>query len=315
MRARVAVGRRGRGAAVALGVCAIVFAACSGSGPGAGSAGPTSGPSAGGGPTAEATASAGPQSTAPASFQLTVAGEANVSGTWGKSFGVSCNNPTLAGLDILFFAQSPDAKAVVLITLTASSIGVSERAGAGADYTDREFSGTGVTAFDAARGATFDSDLTIVPSPGSKPGTLGTITHVSGAIDCGNQTPGTSTIVASGSSAEGSIEGAFTAARVTCNSSAQYGLSVSTSAVISSATPPVFMIINFTPTNSTIFAITDNPSKQHSYVYDKAGTLTISATGAHADATFAEVLPAGSTATPHTIHLVGDVSCGTFATN
>jgi hypothetical protein len=300
--------------AFAAGIVLIVLAAC---GPGAGPTGsvPAATPAA----TVQVpapTPTSAPVSTAPASFQLTVAGDPNVTGTWGTSFGISCNNPTLTATDILFFAQSPDAKAVVLITIQAASIGVSERAGQGATYTDREFSGTGVSTFDPARGAAFDSDLTIVPSPGSNPGTLGRITHVSGSIACGNQAIGSSTVVVTGSDAEGAINGPFDRFRSTCNHSSQYGNSVSFVGILTAGTTPTFFIVNFPASGTaTIFTSSQNPPAQHTYTSAKAGTLTVTTTGAHVDAVYVEVLASGSTATPHMIHLVGDTICGTINSN
>ena len=162
---------------VAVGVASALLGACGSAAPaatGAPSAAPaTAAPATAAPPTATApglTASPSAAPTGPASFTLTVTGEANVNGSWGASYGINCDNPTFDANDIIFFAQSPDAKAVVLITLNPGSIDVSERAGAGATYTDREFHGTGVGAFDATRGATFDSDVAIVPDTGSKPG-------------------------------------------------------------------------------------------------------------------------------------------------
>jgi hypothetical protein len=299
---------------LAAGLMAAFLAAC-----GTGAAGPTGAATAGpiattGATTAPATATAAPLSTAPASFQLTVAGDPNVTGTWGTSFGINCNSPALAGSDILVFASSPDTKAVVLITLKSGSIGVSERAGSGAAYTDREFSGTGVTNFDPARGATFDSDLTIVPSPGSNPGTLGTITHLSGSVDCGNQAVGSSTVVVTGSDAEGAFNGPFDPFRATCNHSSQYGNSAGLSGVITAGTTPTLFIVNFPASGTaTIFTSSDTPPAQHSYTIAKSGTVTVMATGAHVDADYTEVVAAG--ATPHTIHLAGDTVCGTTNTN
>lgn len=311
---------------VVLGIIGAIVAACGSSGAspstspsGVASASATETPAAtvpASPSSAVATASPTPAPTGPATFTLAVKGDANVTGTWGTSFGIDCNNPAFGGPDILFFAESPDGKAVVLVTLQSGSVGVSERAGAGATFTDREFQGTGVTVFDPARGATFDSDVAIAPNPGSKPGTLGTITHVTGSVDCGGQTPGTSTVVASGSSPEGAISGPFSISRVTCNSSAQNGQSVGVSAIIDTATPPVYLIINLPANrNATIFSVSQNPSKQHTYAMDKAGTLTITATGAHLDADFVEVLAAGVAGPAHTIHLVGDVTCGAAATS
>lgn len=311
MSERVRDSRAAPGLLVAAVTGALILSACS-SGAGAPTSAATAGPIAttGAETAPPATAAPGPISTAPASFRLAVKGDPNVTGTWGASFGVNCNNPTLTGYDILLFAQSPDAKAVVLITLNAGKIDVSERAGQGATYTDREFTGTGVTGLDPAHGGAFDSDLTIVPTPNSKPGTLGTITHVSGTVDCGNQTVGSSTVVASGASAEGALNGPFDRFRATCNHSAQYGNSASLVGVVTAGSTPTYFIVNFPASGTaTIFSTSENPPAQHSYTIAKTGTLTVTATGAHVDADYTEVVSAG--ATPHTIHLAGDTVCGT----
>ncbi|HLX35425.1 MAG TPA: hypothetical protein VKR30_09335 [Candidatus Limnocylindrales bacterium] len=248
---------------------------------------------------------------------MTVAGDANVTGTWGPSFGVTCDNPSFAGPDIIFFGQSPDAKAVVLIALMAGSIGVSERAGSGANYTDREFKGTGVSAFDPATGGTFDSDVSEVVQPNAKPGTLGKISHVTGSIDCGGQTAGASTVTVTGSTADGAVSGPFSSFRVQCNSSAQYGRSVGMTGIITIGSNPTLMIITLpsaNPNGGVIFSVGDNPATNHTYKLDPAGTLSVTATGAHIDADFVEVL-AGGAAGPHRIHLAGDVTCGTIVSS
>lgn len=267
--------------------------------------------STGSGPTR--TEAASPLSTGPAAFQLTVAGDANVTGTWGASYGINCNNPTFAGYDLLFFAAAPDGKAVVLITLKPGSIQVSERAGRGSTYTDREFAGDGVTSFDPARAASFDSDVSIVPGTGQTPGTLGTITHVTGSVDCGGQRPGTSSITVSGASAEGAFSGPFTRFRVVCNVSQQNGNEVSVTAIINAGTTATFLIINL-PANgkATIFSPPNGQAPQHLYNIATGGTLVVSGTGAHLDSDFVEAAPSGSTAPAHTIHFAGDVTCGTI---
>lgn len=240
---------------------------------------------------------------------MSVTGDDGVTETWVTSYGITCINPSFDGLDILFFAGSPDNTAVVLITLTATSIGVSERAGSGENYTDREFAGHGVTAFDPSRGATFDSDVTIVPST-SNPGTLGTITHVRGSVDCGGQTPGSSTVVLSGSTADGAVNGPFELFRVTCYHSAAYGDSVSTTAIVTAGTSATLLIIHL-PANdeATIFSLVKDVGTNRTYAIDPAGSQSISLTGAQVDADFTEVVAAG--ATPHVIHLAGELTCGT----
>jgi hypothetical protein len=305
----------GRLAVIAM-VAGLALAAC-GSGSPAATAGPTAAaatpPAATAVVTPAPTATEASQPTGPATFQLAVEGEANVAGTWQTGAGINCSNPTLAGLNILAFATSPDGQAIVVLTITAGQVNVSERAGSGATYTAREFTGTGVTGYDPARGATIDSDVVNVPTPEIKAGTLGTITHVTGSVDCGGQTTGTSTVVASGSSAEGPVEGPFTQFRVICNDSTADGLSANVVAVIDTTTPPVYLIMGLPANgNATIFTITDSPTKQHSYAIDKAATsgYTVSATGVHLDGDFIEVVDAS--AKPHVIHLEGDGTCGTF---
>ncbi|MEO8274351.1 MAG: hypothetical protein ABI620_09825, partial [Chloroflexota bacterium] len=204
-------------------------------------------------------------------MQLSVTGDPNVTGAWMAGTAVNCSNPTLAGLNILTFATSPDGRATVVLTITEGLVKVSERAGSGATSTAREFTGTGVTNYDPARGATIDSDVEIVPTPAIDAGTLGTITHVTGSVDCGGQTTGTSTIVVSGSSAEGAVNGPFTTFRVLCHDSASSGLSVNIIGVIGAATPPTYLIAGF-PANrkATIFTIAGTPEQQHSYAIDTA---------------------------------------------
>lgn len=274
--------------------------------PGGAAASPTANPS-----TAPSSApSVAARSSAPATFALTTAGDHNVTGTWSSSFGIACDNPTFSTPDITFFATSPDKKAVVLVTLSEGSIEVSERAGSGASYTDREFQGTGVTTFNPASGAAFDSSLTIIPTPGSKPGTLGTISHVTGSVDCAGQTAGESTVVFSGASAEGAMIGPFSAFRVTCIDDAANGNAVSTTAIIPSGSTQTGMTLFLAAKGSTIFSHGPDGPPQHAYDIAPQGTVNLTAGRAHVDADFVERLAAGAAGTPHTLHLTGDVTCG-----
>src|SRR4051812_34098148 len=74
---------------------------------------------------------------------------------------------------------------------------------------ERDFSGTGVTDFDAAGGAQIDSPLAEVPSLLGRPGTLGALTAIKGSVTCAGQLPGTSTVLLDGKPLED--------ARVECN--------------------------------------------------------------------------------------------------
>src|SRR5262249_6742213 len=71
--------------------------------------------------------------------------------------------------------------------------------GAGPTFRERNFEGKGVSGFDARRGTHVDATLTeAAPTPGIDRGTIGPVTAVKGSIDCGDQTPGSSTLTVSG---------------------------------------------------------------------------------------------------------------------
>lgn len=306
---------RGR-SGFAIGVVTFLLAAC-GSGSPAATAGPTPGPTTAStvAPITTPALTEAPGPTGPATFQLTVAGDPRVTVAWQTGNGINCSNPTLAGLNILTFATSPDGQVTLVLTFTSGQVSVSERAGSGTTYTAREFKGTGVSGFDPARGVAFDSAVEIVPTPAINAGTLGTISHVSGSVDCAGQTTGTSSVVASGASAEGAVTGPFTQFRIVCTSSTADGNTANIIAVMDTLTPPTYFIVGLPSNgNATMFTIAGAAQKQHTYVVDKAGTssYTVTATGLHLDADFTEVVAQGATEAPHVIHLAGDATCGTF---
>ena len=261
--------------------------------------------------------SAAPASAAPASISITFGGDSSVKGQWGTyalRADPVCNNPTFNGPDIIFFAQSKDGSAVALVTLSAGSIEVSERAGAGATYTDREFQGTGVTALDPTTGATFDSDLTETTPSTNNPGTLGKFSHVSGTIECGSQTISASTVTMTGTTPDGAINGPFSAFRVSCNNSTQYGMGVNATAIVTAGTNPTMLIINL-PSNgkATVYAVGKDPGTQTLYMINPADTYTVTSNSVHLDADYLQNQAAGtSSPAPLVVHLSGDLTCGAF---
>jgi hypothetical protein len=80
----------------------------------------------------------------------------------------------------------------------------------------RVFTGSGVTGFDAARGATLDSNLRETHPAGAVPGTIGALTRVHGTVDCGNQNVGTSTVTVTGKTGLGTLTGPLESVRVAC---------------------------------------------------------------------------------------------------
>ena len=269
-------------------------------------------------PSASPLASSAPPSAVPSSISITLSGDKSVQGAWttyATRADAICNNPTYDGPNILFFAQSSDASVVLLVTLDHSSIQVSERAGGGSTYTDREFQGTGVSPFDAAAGASFDSDLAEVTPSGDNSGTLGKITHVSGAVKCGSQTVGSSTVTATGATPDGPVSGPFSSFRVSCNNSAQYGKSVSTSAIVTAGSNPTSLILNVSANYpATLFMNGKSPATATSFTVDPTATIAVTDTGAHIDADFTQSEPAnGPTPPPVRLHVAGDLTCGAFS--
>ena len=269
-------------------------------------------------PTPSPLASSAPASAVPSSISITFAGDKSVQGAWttyATRADAICNNPTYDGPNILFFAQSQDGNVVVLVTLNSGSIGVSERAGAGATYTDREFQGTGVTSLDPATGASFDSDLTETTPSDFNPGTLGKISHVSGTVECGSQTGGVSTVTVSGATPDGAVNGPLPSFRVACNNSTQNGKGVNVSAIVTAGTNPTQLIINL-PANgkATLYAVGKDPNSQTLYMIDPAATYSVTDSGVHIDADFVQNQAAsGATPGPLRLHLAGDLTCGDFS--
>ena len=294
----------------------IVVGACTGGG-----SAPTVGPTTPASTSAAATAAVTPAATAaapaptgPATFQFAATGDPNVTGTWGPSFGIACYNPGYDGLTIYFFAESPDKQAVVLVSLSPGTITVSERAGAGATFTSRDFTGSGPSAFDPTKGATFDSDLTIVPTEVNH-GTLGTITHIVGSVDCGGTLPGSSTVSVDGTGSGGPVSGSLDPVKVTCTKSAANGDSVSVIGIIKTGPSPSSVNLALRATGSTVFLIPRAGPLNAFYDIDATGTVTLTATGGHVDAGFTQQMPAGSTTAPLTVHVTGDATCGSTVTN
>src|SRR5437764_7261553 len=107
---------------------------------------------------------------------------------------VNCFFPTVDGLQIAVLAFSPDNAQSYRIGVAPDGVVVRHGIGSGSDFTEDVFRGSGVTQFDAMNGAAIDTQL----SQDSHPGGMGSL---KGSIDCGDETPGSSTITVTGDSA------------------------------------------------------------------------------------------------------------------
>ena len=289
--------------ACALAIAGLLVAACSGSGS-AEVATPTS---------AVNSATATPAATkGPATQNLVLGGPAGKAGAITLA-GIRCDVPTLnagqTALEISVLAEPEDPNLSVYIFVQQGSLTVRYDSGSGSTYIERDFSGTGVTSFDPASGATIDSPLTEVQTTGAH-GTLGELTSIKGTIDCGNQMPGSSTVSVSGSTPKGTISAAgLSPVNVECTSSVTNGRGVSADGIIQVGSTPYFAILFITPGTFTFFASGDAFFRSTS-----AGGATLTATGAHVDGDVVEQNPPKGT-TAHTVHITGDLTCGTTVAN
>jgi hypothetical protein len=224
---------------------------------------------------------------------------------------IECNLPQADGSEILFlFCTTQGSSPVgVNVHISTTKIDVLLATGSGQNFTSREFSGSGVHNFDPAAGTQISSTLTEISAASAKRGTIGAVTSVKGTVDCGNQTVGSSTVIYSGSATEGAINGGASPFRVECDNTAT-NKSVSFTGVVKIGTTPVLFITTLTASSVTTFmAGGGTPPIQHAYRLQATEAATLSGTGAHVTANLVET--SATSGPPHTLHLEGDLVCGT----
>src|ERR1700730_12552438 len=114
----------------------------------------------------------------PSTASLTFAGDPGLGGL-ATAAEVTCSFPDVEGLRISVSAQAPDSTHSYRIAVAADKVFVQVDSGAGATFRERNFEGTGVSGFDARRGAHVDARLTEgAPSAGIDRGSIGAITAV-----------------------------------------------------------------------------------------------------------------------------------------
>jgi hypothetical protein len=242
-------------------------------------------------------------SKGPATQNLTLGGPAGAAAAVSNA-AIRCNEPSTDGLEIAVLGQPADPNLSVYIFVQPGKLSVRYDSGSGAAYVERDFAGAGVADFNPATGATINSQLVEVPNQDAH-GSLGVLTSISGSIDCGNQMPGSSTLTFSGPTPKGSLEGGLDPVNVECVTNT-YGSSVSILGLARVDSTPTFMVVSVSSGSFSISASGDGFFRSGSTV-----GATLTATGAHVDGDAVEQLAAGSTAKPHTIHVSGDVACGT----
>ena len=184
------------------------------------------------------------------------------------------------------------------VTVSQGLINVKVAAGAAASYSERDFTGTGTSGFDAARGVHLSGALTESTAAGTNKGSLGAVTAISGSIDCGNQTSGTTTVIITGSVDGSTLSATPKPVKVTCDA-ATGGLLYVT------ITGPVAV-----GSSQTVVGITAGANvlsiviASHFYTVRGQVSTSVTSTGAHMDQDVTEA------STGHTLHLRGDATCG-----
>jgi hypothetical protein len=221
---------------------------------------------------------------------------------------VRCNFPDLEGLGIAVLAHPPDSALLARIRLAPSTVKVVVSSGSGPDYHERAFEGTGVTSFDAARGAVVDSTLTETAArAGSTSGSLDAITGIKGSVECGDQTAGTSSVTITGDTAEGALAGAvLDPVRVECGESPD-GDEVVALGLMQVGSAKALVKLGLTSDGAVTM---DETLLSVTHRYTAGGSSTITSTGARVRA---DVVEQGVATSAPTLHVEGDLSCGLHA--
>jgi hypothetical protein len=282
---------------------AVIAAACSG---GALTPAPTAAPTSPPIPTPPPTPTV---TKGPAAAQFTITGDPAVAGAITTAT-VQCNVPGVSGPSIVLFYQTSPQGSAIRVVITNTAVSLRYAAGAGTTYVDREFTGGGVSGFDAAQGATIDTTLATAPYAGAT-GSLGPINSIKGTVDCGTQTTGTSTMTMTGTTRDGALSSlTLNPVRVECDQSAAYGNSVQIEGIATvPATGPTFFIIDGRATGG--FTVAQEPSTGvQFYVNNQATAVTLSPTGIHISGTATLEVPTTASPSTYSITVSGDAVCG-----
>jgi hypothetical protein len=216
---------------------------------------------------------------------------------------VRCDFPALTGTQILIIARPADASLSVRITVVPGQVTVGVDTGSGAQYEQRNFVGKGVSRFSDTRGASINSSLTAVPlAAGSAAASLPVVSSISGSINCGGQTSGTSTLKITGKTELGTVSTRISPVNVSCS------------------TGPEVLIIGHIKDGKQAgqvdmsvsgklfsFSISTKSPTAHSYA-GKSGSASASSGGARINGVATETSTAGSAV--HKLKVVGRVVCG-----
>ena len=243
-------------------------------------------------------------SVGPATAQFALVGTNGLTGPV-TTQQITCRRPGLDGPNIFFQGQSGTTGPQVVMFIRAGHADVRVATGSGESLHLRSFEGSGVTGFNAAKGARLDSPLAENTDAASVIGDLGQLTSISGAVDCGNQQPGTANIHVTGESAQGPLDGTLTAVQVSCTRTST-SLFVIAGGMTRIGTTPALRFV--TSSEGLVQASVATKASGSFYTVKGPGLVTLTSNGARMEADIPEAVAAG--VKPHIIHVAGDATCG-----
>ncbi len=243
----------------------------------------------------------------PASAQLQLAGTDGLAGSVTSTY-TRCFVPTLEGLSITIVghpAGDNSLKLSVSFAQAAVIINLNNASSNFADYAERNFRGTGVTGFDPTRGVTVNSSLAEPSVFG--PGSLGRITSIRGHVDCGNQTPGTSSIILVGDTNGGHVAGALSHPRVECVMNSQ-GRSASIAGLTRIGAAVVLIDVTIGRDFLDVDVSSSATAGDELFLQSTLTVASVNAIGVHVDGVTADQQSLQTP--PNSLHVSGDATCG-----
>src|SRR3954453_4341824 len=211
---------------------------------------------------------------------------------------VNCFFPTVDGLQIAVLAFSPDNAQTYRIGGAPGGVVVRHGTGSGGDFKEQVFRGSGVTQFDATKGATIDAPL----HDDSNPSAMGSI---KGSVDCGDETPGSSTITVTGDTAAGHLDHArLEPSLVECYEAAGQVIVLG---IADTGTSKVQLLVSMSPQGLGVEEeVPPSGQRHYAQLTDVTPGVELTGNGGRADG---DVTDANATP-PRSLHVEGDATCG-----
>jgi len=251
---------------------------------------------------ATATSTTAPLGSGPSTATLSITGDKGVTGSLASS-AITCSMPGVDGSTITVAANTAAPGVGVFMFVGHDGVRVRVTSGSGATFRERDFTGHGVTGFDAARGAHLDATLHETGTASGASAALPAASALTGDIDCGGQRPGSSTIVVTGDTSRGAIDGRLDPVHVSCTSTSK-GRFVTAVGIVALGGTPTVVFVDGQPTGLQLYV---EPAGAAPLVFTGASptAVTTTAHGMHVDGDATEKSGASS------LHVSGDAVCGT----